>query len=313
MREDGVGGDDRDESETVEGVAVADAGGGINVDDGVDVEVHGEHAVGAGHGREGHGGGTVTGGMEGDLVPGERELRLADGVVGVGRDIVADDKRKVDGGVAARGIGDDHGVLTLIIKGNGVVDVVGQFVLDDRGSEGTLGGIPDGEVQGDHTVAAHGIGEGDRRGVGALGVGDAVDPGEGVAGVNGDGAGRRLVDGQMQGDGGVASVGGAAGEGMGVAVALRVGLSVPVEGAAGRVIDVGEGMRQNDGEDGVRGGAAGGGLGGGDGVEAVVLAGGVFNGGVLPGGVEAVGACPCKGHAGVVGVGGELDGTALAG
>ena len=143
------------------------------------------------------------------------------------------------------------------------------------------------------------------------GEGGGVPLAEGEVAGNLDGG--QFINGQVQGDGGIASVGGAAGEGMGVAVALRVGLSVPVEGAAGRVIDVGEGMRQNDGEDGVRGGAAGGGLGGGDGVEAVVLAGGVFNGGVLPGGVEAVGACPCKGHAGVVGVGGELDGTALAG
>ena len=97
----GVGGDGEVEAETVVGVAVTDAGGGVDAHDGVDVEVHGKHAVGAGHGREGHDGRTVTGGMEGDLVPGEREFRLADGVVGVGRDIVADDKREVDGGVAA--------------------------------------------------------------------------------------------------------------------------------------------------------------------------------------------------------------------
>ena len=132
-------------------------------------------------------------------------------------------------------------------------------------------------------------------------------------GVAGDLDGRCRVHGEVQGHDGVAAVGGAAGEGMGVAVALRVGLSVPVEGAAGRVIDVGEGVSQNDGEDGICGGAAGGGLGDGDGVEAVVRRRGVCDGGVLLGGVEAVRAGPCKGHAGVGGVGGELDGTAFAG
>ena len=46
--------------------------------------------------------------------------------------------------------------------------------------------MSDRKVKGYHRIATGGIHEGDCRGVGARGVGDAVNPGEGVAGVNGD-------------------------------------------------------------------------------------------------------------------------------
>ena len=123
----------------------------------------------------------------------------------------------------------------------------------------------------------------------------------------------QIINSQMQCDGGVASVGGTAGEGVGVAVALGVGLPVPVEGTTG--VGGGVACRRclDDGVDGVGRGASGGGLGDGDGVEAVIRRRGVCDDGVLLGGVEAVRAGPGEGRAGVVGVGGELDGTALAG
>ena len=95
------------------------------MDDRVDVQVHGEHAVGAGDGFQSDGSRAVTGGMEGDSVPGEREFRFADGGVSGGRGVAIDDEGEVDGGVATRGIGDDHGVLALIRESDGVVDVVG--------------------------------------------------------------------------------------------------------------------------------------------------------------------------------------------
>ena len=118
----------------------------------------------------------------------------------------------------------------------------------------------------------------------------------------------------MEGHDGVAAVGGAAGEGVLVVAAFGdAGEFEPVEAAAGRFGDLAEGVRPDGREDGVRGGAAGGGFGDGDGVEAVVLAGGVFNGGVLPVEGVSVGACPCEGYAGVVGVSGKLDVVALAG
>ena len=58
--------------------------------------------------------------------------------------------------------------------------------------------VPDGQIQCDHGVAARCVGEGDGRDVGARGVGDAVYPGEGVAGVNSDGGGSGLVDGEVE-------------------------------------------------------------------------------------------------------------------
>ena len=60
--------------------------------------------------------------------------------------------------------------------------------------------MPYGEVKSDDGVASHGIGQRDGRGVCAFGVGDIIDPSEGVAGVNGDGACRRGEHGD--GDGG---------------------------------------------------------------------------------------------------------------
>ena len=101
-------------------------------------------------------------------------------------------------------------------------------------------GVVDGEVEGDHGVASNGVGEGDGRCVGALVVGDAVDPGEGVAGHVRVCGGGGVVDDQVEGDGGVAAVD--AGELLGVLAGLGVGYVVPGERLAGGVAPDGGGV-----------------------------------------------------------------------
>ena len=135
MSQECVSGDDREEAETVVGVAEADAGGGVDADDGVDVEVHGQHAVGAGRGGEGDGGGAIAGGMEGDIIPSEGQFCLADGVVGVGNRIAVDSEYQSYGGVTTE---DVRRILSIYV---GVIvflsiQYVWQIVLVNSGVNG---------------------------------------------------------------------------------------------------------------------------------------------------------------------------------
>ena len=95
--------------------------------------------------------------------------------------------------VGVRVIVGARSVVGLAIAAGPGVGVVGGY----RG--GLVDGVVDGEVQVDDGVAALSVSQGEGRFICALGVGDAVDPGEGVAGYARVNAGVGVVDRQVQG------------------------------------------------------------------------------------------------------------------
>ena len=102
-------------------------------------------------------------------------------VAAFGRELVED-------GVVDGEVHGDHGVTAVdVLQGLGVVaglvvchPVPDEVVAAGLGEFGSVG-VVDGEMEGDDRVAACRVGERERGLVGAFGVGDAVDPGEGVA------------------------------------------------------------------------------------------------------------------------------------
>ena len=136
--------------------------------------------------------------VEDYVVPGHRQNGLADGGVSGCGGVLVDVQRKVDGGVAAFSVGDDNGVIALHIVSGGVIDDVWQVILIDRHVEYGVGRVSDGQVEGYQRVAVRGVGQREGGGVVALGVGHAVNPGEGVADIVNVGVVGRLVHGEMQ-------------------------------------------------------------------------------------------------------------------
>ena len=94
---------------------------------------------------------------------------------------MSDREIKGDNGVATHGIGDDHcrgigafGVGDTVNPSEGVTNIM---------DIGVIGGMSNGKIKRHHGVAAHGIGKCINCRVVALGVGDAVDPSEGVTNI----------------------------------------------------------------------------------------------------------------------------------
>ena len=122
-----------------------------------------------------------------------------------------------------------RGVVGLPVAAGPGVGVVGGDGL------GTVGRVVDGQVQGDDAVAALSVGQGEGRGGGALGVGDAVDPGEASAGHLRVGSRSGVVDSQVEGVG--------AGTSLGVGVVVGVGAGCGVRGAVpGVAVAGGDGL-----------------------------------------------------------------------
>ena len=112
--------------------------------------------------------------------------------------------------------------------------------------DGGVRRVVDGQVQGDHGVAARGVGQSVGRGLGALGVGHAVDPGEALAGHLRVDARAGVVDRQVEGVragttcavGVVVRVGAGSGVGLTIAVCPSVASTFcNSDGGVRRVVD----------------------------------------------------------------------------
>lgn len=134
---------------------------------GVDKEVVAYDTVGAGIGGEGvvlqscriKNEGVVNGGRLMEMRPAVGQEILADGVVELGVLVPMDTKREMDDRVAAMDIGIGH--PDSVSRNNGIVimavEHIGQAVLYDGLHYGMMGGVVDGEMHGDRTVASYGI------------------------------------------------------------------------------------------------------------------------------------------------------------
>ncbi len=185
-----------------------------------DGQVKRHHRVAARRVGEREGRGVGAFGVGDAIDPGQR---IAD-ILHIGEiSGMSDRKIKGDNGVATHGIGDDHcrgvgafGVGDAVNPSKGVTNVM---------DIGVVSGMSDRKVKGYNGVAAHGIGKCINCCVVAFGVGNAVDPSEGVTNVVDIGEIGGMSDREIKGDNGVAAYSVDKREGRGVG-ALGVGDTV---------------------------------------------------------------------------------------
>ena len=91
-----------------------------------DMQVHGQHTVGAGGGCQGHS--AVTSSVEDDVVPSYRQFSLADSAINRVRYIVIDCQDKSDSGVTVMGSGNNLGVCASMVIFVSI-QTIGQFIF----------------------------------------------------------------------------------------------------------------------------------------------------------------------------------------